>query len=133
MRDEQSYRIDFLMRHENLTEEQARQRVAEEQGPRVPGTPAPARIVISFHPFHERSPEFAAVAGGHHEARWEAVWTDATDSGELNMTHIRDRFESHADDPQEAIDWATARCDDVWISPTGTAAAVPLEEYLTRD
>ena len=121
MRDERASRIDFLMRRENLTEEQARQRVADEQGPPATGTPTPARIVISFHPFHERSSEFAAAAGGHHEARWEAVWTDSTDGGEPNMTHIRDRFESHADDPQEAIDWATARCENVWITPPGAA------------
>ena len=132
MRDEQDYRIDFLMIHEGLTEEEARQRVADEQGSPATGAPTPAQIVISFHPFHERSPAFAAVAG-HHQARWEAVWTEAIEGGgEPNMTHIRDRFESHDDNPQEAIDWAVERCANVWISPTGTAAAIPLEEYLAR-
>ncbi|GAA2021590.1 hypothetical protein GCM10009839_18370 [Catenulispora yoronensis] len=117
------------MRHERLTEAQARQRVADERRWRDPGPPTPARVVIAFHPFHERSPEFAAIAG-HHPATWEAIWTDATEGGEPNMAHIRGRFESHDESPREAIDWAVERCDNVWISALGTAAAVPLEEYL---
>lgn len=131
MRDEQAYRIDFLMRLEGLTEEQARQRVAAEQNWKNPAPPVPAQIVISFHPFHERRPEFAALAG-HHEARWEAIWTDATDGGEPGNKHIIEWFESHDDSPQEAIDWAVERCDNVWINVPGAAAAVPLEEYLGR-
>jgi hypothetical protein len=120
------------MRHEGLTEEQARQRVADEQEWHDPGPPTPARVVISFHPFHERSPEFAAVAGDH-EATWRATWTAATEGGEPNMTHIRGRFESHDDSPQQAIDWAVERCDNVWITPAAELAAVPLQEYLAEN
>jgi hypothetical protein len=49
------------------------------------------------------------------------------------MTHIRGRFESHHDSPQEAIDWAVERCDNVWITPAAEVAAVPLQEYLAEN
>ncbi|MEY9863810.1 hypothetical protein ABH935_009463 [Catenulispora sp. GAS73] len=129
MRDEEQYRIDFLMRVGGLTEEQARQHVAAEKDWRDPGPPSPAQIVISFQPFHERSPAFAAVAG-HQLATWTAIWTAATEGGLATMRDVLGRFESHAESPQEAIDWAVERCDNVWITATAPGVSVPLAEYL---
>jgi hypothetical protein len=131
MRDPKAHRIDFLVRHAGLTEQQATDQVNAEQDQQVAGTPAAERILITFHPFHSR-PEAVAESIGHRPAAWEATWTAATEAGEPGMSDVLGIFESQADSPQEAIDWARSRCSNVWIRPDREGEAVTVEEYLGR-
>lgn len=135
MHDPDAYRIDFLMRHGRLTEEQAAQQVQAERAGQIPqasGPPMAEQIYIFFNPFHER-PANIAEAIGHRPATWEAVWTAATEAGPPTVNHLLGRFESQQESPDEAIRWARERCTNVWIMPPGENTQVTLEEYLNRD
>lgn len=135
MRDPEAYRIEFLMRHQNLTEEQATQQVQAEragQTEQASGPPTAEQIYIFFHPFHKR-PANVAEAVGHSLATWEAVWTAASEAGAPTMNHVLGRFESQQESPDEAIRWALERCANVWIMPSGETKEITVEEYLDRN
>ncbi|ACU75411.1 hypothetical protein Caci_6565 [Catenulispora acidiphila DSM 44928] len=134
MRDLEDYRIDFLMIHVGLTEQQATERVQAEREGRAgqpEGPPSPEEIFISFHPFYERRGR-AAELYGDHQASWQAVWTAATKAGSPNMSDVIDRFESTTDSPDEAISWAQERCANSWILPRAETTEITVEEYLGR-
>lgn len=129
MHDAHTRRIQFLMRHQGLSEQQASEQVQAEQHGQPADLPADEQILIVFHPFHER-PTNVAEAIGHRPAVWEAVWTAATQAGAPDMAHMLGRFESESE--TEAIAWAQERCPNVWIRPVGHSAAITVEDYLSR-